>query len=68
MKVTNVEQPKKTTTELVTNAEELAIRMAEVRAAQAEFSTFTQEQVDHIFKAASIAANTGKNSIGKNGS
>jgi len=57
MKVANVEEPKKTTTELVTNAEELKIRFAEVRAAQTQFSTFTQEQVDHIFKEASIAAN-----------
>ena len=58
MKVANVEESKKTTTEFVTNAEELKIRMAEVRAAQTKFSTFTQEQVDHIFKEASIAANT----------
>ena len=57
MKVANVEGPKKTTTVLVTNAEELKIRMAEVRAAQTKYSTFTQEQVDHIFKEASIAAN-----------
>ncbi len=57
MKETNVKLPKKTTTERVTNAEELAIRMAEVREAQKKYSTFTQEQVDHIFKAASIAAN-----------
>ncbi|AKA67201.1 bifunctional acetaldehyde-CoA/alcohol dehydrogenase [Clostridium scatologenes] len=58
MKETNVKLPKKTTTERVTNAEELAIRMAEVREAQKKYSTFTQEQVDHIFKEASIAANS----------
>jgi len=65
MKVTNVEVTKKTTTERVTNAEELKIRMAEVRAAQTKYSTFTQEQVDHIFKEASIAANMARIPLGK---
>ena len=42
---------------LVDSVDALKIRMAEVRAAQKEFSTYTQEQVDKIFLAAAIAAN-----------
>ena len=42
---------------LVDSVDALKIRMAEVRAAQQEFATFTQEQVDKIFQAAAIAAN-----------
>lgn len=57
MKVENIKVLEKTTTQRVTNAQELDIRMAEVRAAQKKYSTFTQKQVDKIFKAASIAAN-----------
>ena len=41
----------------VTNAQELTQRIAELRRAQREFATFTQEQVDKIFRAAAIAAN-----------
>lgn len=41
----------------VTNAQELTQRIAELRRAQKEFATFTQEQVDKIFRAAAIAAN-----------
>jgi len=37
--------------------EELAAKMATVREAQKAFATFTQEKVDEIFKAASMAAN-----------
>ena len=39
------------------NAQELTQRIAELRRAQKEFATFTQEQVDKIFRAAAIAAN-----------
>ncbi|MGN0611874.1 MAG: bifunctional acetaldehyde-CoA/alcohol dehydrogenase [Ruminiclostridium sp.] len=42
---------------LVDSVDALKIRMAEVRAAQKEFATYTQEQVDKIFQAAAIAAN-----------
>ena len=35
---------------------ELEAQIARVRAAQAEFAAYTQEQVDAIFKAAAIAA------------
>ncbi|GLT14205.1 bifunctional acetaldehyde-CoA/alcohol dehydrogenase [Vibrio algivorus] len=41
----------------VTNLAELDALVARVQAAQKEFATFSQEQVDHIFRAASLAAN-----------
>ena len=37
--------------------DDLNARLAEMRAAQAEFARFTQEQVDHIFYEAAMAAN-----------
>ena len=40
----------------VDNAEALERKIAEVREAQAKFATYTQEQVDEIFKAAALAA------------
>ncbi|MBE6050565.1 MAG: bifunctional acetaldehyde-CoA/alcohol dehydrogenase [Clostridium sp.] len=42
----------------VTNAQELAQRIKELREAQKKFATYTQEQVDEIFRQAAIAANT----------
>jgi acetaldehyde dehydrogenase/alcohol dehydrogenase len=41
----------------VTNAQELTERISELRKAQKEFSKFTQEQVDEIFRQAAMAAN-----------
>ena len=41
----------------ITNPDQLREAIARCRAAQAEFSTFTQEQVDRIFLAAASAAN-----------
>ena len=41
----------------VTNITELDALVARVKAAQEEFSTFSQERVDAIFRAASLAAN-----------
>jgi len=41
----------------VTNLAELDALVARVKVAQAEFSTYSQEQVDKIFRAASLAAN-----------
>ncbi|MCF7354219.1 bifunctional acetaldehyde-CoA/alcohol dehydrogenase [Vibrio sp. CK2-1] len=41
----------------VTNLAELDALVARVQAAQQEFATFSQEQVDKIFRAASLAAN-----------
>ncbi|MCC0647949.1 bifunctional acetaldehyde-CoA/alcohol dehydrogenase [Clostridioides sp. ZZV15-6598] len=43
--------------EIVNSVETLKIRLEEIRLAQKEFATFTQEQVDKIFLAASTAAN-----------
>ncbi len=42
---------------LVNDEESLAKLLARVRAAQEKFATFTQEQVDHIFFKAAMAAN-----------
>ena len=42
---------------VTTNVEELKATMARCRKAQAQFATFTQEQVDKIFLAAASAAN-----------
>ncbi|HCR72966.1 MAG TPA: bifunctional acetaldehyde-CoA/alcohol dehydrogenase, partial [Ruminococcus sp.] len=42
---------------LVDSVETLEKKIAEVKAAQAKFAEFTQEQVDKIFQAAAIAAN-----------
>lgn len=41
----------------VDSVDALLEKIREVRAAQAKFATYTQEQVDRIFKAAAIAAN-----------
>ncbi len=42
---------------LVDSVDALLEKIREVRAAQAKFATYTQEQVDKIFKAAALAAN-----------
>ncbi len=42
---------------VVNSVDTLLEKLAEIRKAQQEFSTFTQEQVDKIFLAASLAAN-----------
>lgn len=44
-------------TGLIDTVEALEAKLKEVKAAQAEYASFTQEQVDAIFKAAAIAAN-----------
>ncbi|MGH4119649.1 bifunctional acetaldehyde-CoA/alcohol dehydrogenase [Clostridium sp.] len=49
----------------VTNIEELMIRIREVREAQKEFSTYTQEQVDEIFRQAAMAANNSRIDLAK---
>ncbi len=45
------------TVALVDNVDELMDKIREVRAAQAKLATYTQEQVDKIFRAAALAAN-----------
>ena len=49
----------------VTTTEELTQALARTRAAQAEFATFTQEQVDKIFLAAATAANKARIPLAK---
>ncbi len=41
----------------VTNAQELTARIKQLREAQKKFATYTQEQVDEIFRQAALAAN-----------
>jgi acetaldehyde dehydrogenase/alcohol dehydrogenase len=50
----------------VTNAEELKQRIEQVRNAQKEYSTYTQEQVDEIFRQAAMAANNARIELAKN--
>ena len=49
----------------VTNIEELELLIQRVKVAQAEFATFTQEQVDRIFKQAALAANAARIPLAK---
>ena len=49
----------------VTNAEELMQKLAQVREAQKKFSSYTQEQVDEIFRVAAIAANNARIPLAK---
>ena len=49
----------------VTNVDELKEAIARCRKAQAEFATFTQEQVDKIFLAAATAANKARIPLAK---
>ena len=50
---------------LVDSVEALEKKIGEVRKAQEKFSTYPQEQVDAIFKAAAIAANKARLSLAK---
>ena len=50
---------------LVDSVEALEAKMAQVREAQKIFATYTQEQVDKIFKAAAIAANKARIPLAK---
>jgi acetaldehyde dehydrogenase/alcohol dehydrogenase len=49
----------------VSNVAELNEMIARVKAAQQEFATFSQEQVDKIFRAASLAASTARIELAK---
>ena len=51
--------------EIVDSVEALKTRMEELRQAQREFATFTQEQVDKIFHAAATAANKNRIPLAK---
>ena len=50
---------------IVNSVETLQKKMAQVRAAQAEFAKFTQEQVDEIFRQAALAANHNRIKLAK---
>ncbi len=50
---------------IVDGVDALEAKLAEVRAAQAKFATYTQEQVDKIFAAAAAAANKERISLAK---
>ncbi len=49
----------------VTNSEELTKRIEQLREAQRKFATFTQEQVDEIFRQAAMAANNNRIKLAK---
>ncbi len=50
---------------LITNIEELEAQIARAKAAQREYAHFSQEQVDHIFKQAALAANAARIPLAK---
>ncbi|MBQ7095198.1 MAG: bifunctional acetaldehyde-CoA/alcohol dehydrogenase [Clostridia bacterium] len=50
---------------IVDGVEQLMQELSRVRAAQKVFATYTQEQVDEIFKAAAVAANQARISLAK---
>lgn len=49
----------------VTNLDELTQKIAKIKEAQSRYSTYTQQQVDAIFKAAAIAANQARIPLAK---
>lgn len=49
----------------VTNSQELEALIQKVKAAQEKYATYTQEQVDHIFKRAALAANAARIPLAK---
>ena len=49
----------------VTNAQELTERIKQLREAQKKFATYTQEQVDEIFRQAALAANHNRIKLAK---
>ncbi len=50
---------------IVDSVEQLEVCIARVREAQKRYATYTQEQVDNIFKAAAMAANNARVSLAK---
>ena len=50
---------------IVDSVDKLEQRLAEIRKAQQIFSTYTQEQVDEIFRCAALAANNARISLAK---
>ena len=50
---------------VVDGVEKLEARLGEIRAAQQKFATYTQAQVDAIFRAAALAANAARIPLAK---
>ena len=50
---------------VMTDEELVAAKVASVRAAQAKFATYTQEQVDYIFYKAAMAADNARIPLAK---
>lgn len=63
--VTTVVEEVKVTTGIVDTVEALQAKIQAMRNAQREFATYSQEQVDRIFKAAAIAANKARITLAK---
>ena len=61
----NVNEVEVKTAGLVEDLDSFNAKLAQVREAQKVFSTYTQEQVDKIFKAAAIAANQARIPLAK---
>ncbi len=53
------------THQIIDSVEKLEAAIARVKAAQAEFANYSQEQVDEIFKAAAVAANQARIPLAK---
>ena len=64
-KVVEVSKVEVKETGLVDSAEALQLKINEVREAQRIFASYTQEQVDEIFKAAALEANKHRISLAK---
>lgn len=62
------EKTEQMTVGLVDTVPALEEKLAALRTAQAKFATYTQEQVDCIFRAAAIGSQSGTHSAGKDGS
>ena len=61
IKINAIEEAK--VPEIIETVEDLQIKLRVMREAQKEFATYSQEQVDKIFKAAAIAANKARISL-----
>ena len=57
--------PKKASENIVNTVETLEAKLAVMRQAQREYSRFSQEDVDRIFKAAAMAANKARIPLAK---
>ncbi|NJM97162.1 MAG: bifunctional acetaldehyde-CoA/alcohol dehydrogenase [Phormidesmis sp. RL_2_1] len=57
--------PSETISDEVNSSDTLEALIASVKAAQAQYANYSQEQVDHIFKMAALAANTARLPLAK---